>query len=154
MGSVFGLRSLSWVRSQDQSPKTQDLTGVQAFYGVNDAVEDFQVVVEAGEFEDLAVGGVGGGDAEVAALFTKLVLHVKNGGQSAAVEHFGAVHVQHDTLSLQARDEGLEVVGLFAAEFVRRMNDDDIAKNFSGEGHGWVLGFWPWVWVFGLGTSM
>ena len=90
--------------------------------------------------------GVGGGDLQVALLVAEPVLGVEDGGQPAAVQQLGAVQVQDDPLALQAGKAVSKGVGLVRASFLRRVDHDDVAKDFSGkvQGEGRGSGIRDW----------
>jgi hypothetical protein len=61
--------------------------------GFDNALEDFQLLIEPGDFEDLAIGRVGRGDLDVSLLLVELVLDVQQHGQPITVKCFGVVQV-------------------------------------------------------------
>ena len=67
-----------------------------------DAVEHLQLLVQAGDFQNLAVGRVGGGDLGFAALVAKLVLHVRAAPSAPLSSSLGGVQVEHHAAAAPA----------------------------------------------------
>ena len=109
----------------------------KAFDGVDDAFEDFELLVEAGYFQDFAVDRVRRGDFQIAV--------AKCGGDLAGpTEPSGrrcrAVRCRRDRERSPACDKpprkasnGTDLVG---AQFLGGMHDGDVAENFGGKIHG------------------
>ena len=102
-----------------------------------DAVEHFELLVEPGDFEDLAVGGVGGGDLQPRRPASRSLSCTFNSAASPLLSmRLRAVQVEHDVVPFERRHVRLERVALLRAEFLGRVDHDHVAKDFGGQVHG------------------
>src|SRR5258708_13824152 len=113
----------------------------EAVDGVEHAVEDLDLPVQAGDFQDFTVGRIRGGQLDASPQLDEVVASIQNRRESLAVERFGTIEIEYCVAALKGDHEGLEALRLISAQLLGSVDNDHFAEDFSGEVHGgqWLV---------------
>jgi hypothetical protein len=104
----------------------------KTLYGINDRFKNLQVLIEPGNLKDFAVGSVTGGNFQIAVERPQGFVGTEQRFQPDRVDRFTAVEIDNHVAAFKRRKEAFQESRGVAAEFLGRMDDHNLAKDFSG----------------------
>ena len=138
----WGVARGAWCVVRDHVARATIQPAVHAvsktLHGVDHAVEHFELLIEAGDFQDLAIDAVGRGNFQVAAVRRGACLGRRAAPSARCCRAFRRRRDRaRSRVCARPAAEAEQRRRLIFAHFIRRMHDGHVAEDFSGKVHGW-----------------